>query len=730
MRNIEFQEVQMENFGPYVDPMGYKFEKNKLTLITGANGVGKTMSLDAIPYTLFGITSKKAKGDDVVNNKVGKNCKTWIKFKVNNTDQYIVTRYHKYTKLGNTVVLNKNGIDIKKGHREVLPEIEKIICSQKAFMNTIFFGQKVRDFFTDLVDSDKKEIFRKILGLNQYILYYKQADDEFKKIQNDYNNITNQIQIDTSLLEDTKQQITSIIEAKTLFDKKQKEDIENINIEIKQFEKDIETLKEKESQIKLKDFNIDSKNEEISKIVSLLNNIEQKYKLQFSELNQRVQAKIVEIETIANKVEMDIKNENIKNINIINDKIIELTKQTNETNNLYQEKIHNIELKKSKLNNIISSLKERINEINTNVIEAKISICPTCEQNVDEKIKINLIKKINDNQEQIDLTTKTINIYETEIKSLKSELINKVKKNNNELAIYKESIIKLNNEDQNKCDNNKKRLKEALIKIKNLSLSEGEKIEIELNKETEILKQNKNNLEIEKIEIEETIKNINNIEKAINESEYNKHLLIQKLNLIKEKEYDNTQLISYEKKKVELLKFLSIKKDKLVIFEKNMNIVSFWKTAFSSSGIPSMLIDEAIPFMNKRIAEYLDKITNGRYIVSFDTLNETKGGTFKDKISVNVIDTITQANSRVQLSGGQTRIIDIAIILTLGDLQSLINDVKFNLLLFDEIFDALDYDNVGYVSQTLNKLKLDKTIFIISHQHQDQLEPDETLALS
>lgn len=730
MRLVNFENVGMENFGPYITPMEYTFEKNKLTLITGANGVGKTMSLDAIPYTLYGVTSKKAQGSDVVNNKVGKNCKTWVKFNVNDTDKYIVTRYYKYTKIGNTVILNKNGIDIKKGHREVLPEIEKIICPQKVFMNTIFFGQKIKDFFTDMIDSEKKEIFRKILDLDQFTLYYKQADDDFKETQTIYTNITNQLQIDTSLLNDTDNQILSINEAKKAFNKKQKENINNADIEIKQCKKDIKLLQDKETQLKLKNSNIDSKNEEISKIISLLGNIEQKYKLQFSELNQTVQTKNTEIQNIGNKVELDIKNEHIKNIGITNDKILNLTKQKNENNSLYQEKIHKIELNKSKLYNIISSLKERIDEINTNVIEAKISLCPTCEQNVDEKAKTNLIKKINDSQEQIDLTTKTININEIELKSLKSELIDKIKKINDEIDIHNKNIIKLNNEEQDKYNKNKERLEETFIKIKNLSLSKGELIETELNKESEKLKQNKNDLEIEKIEIIEIIENKIEIEKALREVEYSCNLLIQKLNLLKENEYDNTQLISYGNKKIELSESLSINKNKLVQSEKDMNILSFWKTAFSSSGIPSMLIDESIPFMNKRITEYLDKITNGRYIVSFDTLNETKGGTFKDKISVNVIDTITQANSRVQLSGGQTRIIDISIILTLGDLQSLINDVKFNLLLFDEIFDALDYDNVGYVSKTLNKLKIDKTIFIISHQHQDQLEPDETLTLS
>ena len=110
MRNIIFEEVGMENYGPYIDPMILKFNSDKLILITGPNGVGKTMSLDAIPFALFGNTSKGAKGDDVVNNSVGKNCKVWLKFKVNN-DNYIVTRYHKYNRLGNTVIINKNGVD-------------------------------------------------------------------------------------------------------------------------------------------------------------------------------------------------------------------------------------------------------------------------------------------------------------------------------------------------------------------------------------------------------------------------------------------------------------------------------------------------------------------------------------------------------------------------------------------------------------------------------------------
>ena len=141
-----------------------------------------------------------------------------------------------------------------------------------------------------------------------------------------------------------------------------------------------------------------------------------------------------------------------------------------------------------------------------------------------------------------------------------------------------------------------------------------------------------------------------------------------------------------------------------------------------------MLIDEAIPFMNSRVSTYLDKI-GGRYSVSFDTLKATKAGEFRDKISVNVYDSVTWANKRTQFSGGQTRVVDISTILTLGDLQEMTQGVRFNILLFDEIFDALDDQNAEYVSQLLSVIKKDKAVFVISHKNIEQIEADEVLHL-
>ena len=220
-------------------------------------------------------------------------------------------------------------------------------------------------------------------------------------------------------------------------------------------------------------------------------------------------------------------------------------------------------------------------------------------------------------------------------------------------------------------------------------------------------------------EIDETI---SNLEQSI------KNIEVQ-VKLTEEDEYDKSQLAAYQMRRDELEKSIVEMGEGAVDLQKDQKLSEFWKAAWSPTGIPSMLIDESIPFMNEKVSYYLEKLTNGRYIVSFDTLAATKKGEFRDKISVNVLDTHTRANSRIQLSGGQTRIVDIATILTLGDLQASVQDVNINILLFDEIFDSLDEENIGFVSNILSQLKVGKSIYLISHTQIDQLEADEILEL-
>jgi len=727
MRHVNIQEVGMKNYGPYLDPMVLEFKDDSLILITGPNGIGKTMALDAIPFTLFGITSKGMKGDDVVNNVVGKNCKTWVKFSVND-EQYLVTRYQKYNKLGNTVVLNKGGVDIKKGQKEVLPEIEKLICSKRSFMNTLMFGQKVKDFFTDLVDSDKKQIFRELLALEQYQIYYEEAKARLKIIKEELEKLQMEKGIKEGLIEDAKAQIEILKEAEKKFEEEKQRYIDELK---KSNDTDSRLLKEwqvKLGELNKKDIDISTTSTELATAESQFASVQSSIDPEVQSIENKKQTKLLEIKDKANEAKNEIREKFKASIDSIKDQINEIKDKANDFVNECQNERHEVESKVDKLSYMISSLHTQIHDIETSVIDSAIAECPLCQQEVSEDTLVHLKEKVDGYKEEIEKYTKEIDQLKIEIKAINQKMFAGADKANQSKDKLNNELQKFQTEEKSELLNVESRLLAANEKVEEFAEAEIKKKKEEIQESIEELRIKIQILTTKKAEQQSTITEIDQISKTITDLENTISARENSIKTQEQTEYDKTQMNSYIKKIGDIDLELRQIEEQRIRKHRRQEVLEFWKTAFSSSGIPSMLIDEAIPFMNEKVGYYLEKFTNGRYIVSFDTLAATKAGEFRDKISVNVIDTYTRANSRVQLSGGQTRIVDIATILTLADLQENIQDLSINILLFDEIFDSLDEENIGYVSKVLSKLKIGKSIYLISHRHEDQLEADEVLS--
>jgi DNA repair exonuclease SbcCD ATPase subunit len=727
MKEINFLEVGMENFGPYIDPMILTFANDSLTLLTGPNGIGKTMALDAIPFTLYGITSKGAKGDDVVNNVVGRNCKTWVKF-LADKDSYEIVRYHKYSKLGNTVTISRNGEEpYKKGSKEVLPEVEKLLCPKKSFMNTLMFGQKVKDFFTDLIDSDKKEIFRKILSLDKYQVFYKRAKDIVDEIAKSIVDVNNEIKVTVKLLQDAEEQLKVLNNQKNEYYNDREKQLKQLQQEIQsskrmleQWNKKLETLKEQEKVWK----EMESKVIELERQEEI---IDSQFDREEENLNSQKQLKISQLKEEASKAKEQITGHwNIK-IQEKNNYYINLK-------NKLSQKIEELLEHKTEINTNMNRAEDAINIAEIQINELRVGLnektCPVCLQIITQECRKNLESKIKVHKDIIDKNQLIIN----DLRDERSRIFNEIQEvqENSEKAkqVLDTDVSDCRMFSKQQLDEAEKKLVTAIEKVNELSTKMYQQIK---EKYQQMLKP----LYDEKEKISTKFRNSKSLVNEIAETEMTitslQRSIIQKEADIASKElkdFDDTQIFSYEKKSREYSINLNQYQRDLETLVEDQEIYEFWKQAFSPKGIPSMLIDESIPFMNNKVSEYLEKLTNGRYIVSFDTLAETKGGEFRDKISVNVLDTHTRACSRIQLSGGQTRIIDIATILTLGDLQSSIQDIRFNILLFDEIFDSLDDENIGFVSKVLSNMKIGKSIYLISHRHEDQLEADEVLTLS
>lgn len=377
----------------------------------------------------------------------------------------------------------------------------------------------------------------------------------------------------------------------------------------------------------------------------------------------------------------------------------------------------------------IENLNEERQKFFDNIFKNSISVCPTCQQVISQEVKTKLNKYIESLKDKIENLENENKERCLKIKSLKEEWLKRAEDSNSQFSVIKNDIDKLKSKfgsDTNELD----------LKFKN-SLQELQKLAKEAidNKTQNIKKQKQEftekikDFELEKEMLNRTVLKIQELKSQIISTESDIKKYQELIEITKSEKYDNSRLKSCYNKIKETMTEIENLKLKNIELKKKQDILLFWKEAFSKSGIESMLIDESIPFMNERIAQYLNEISFGRYTVTFDTLKKLKNDEYCDKISLNVLDSITLSNSRENFSAGQLRILDIAIILTLCDLQSSVQDIKFNLLLFDEIFDTLDDENIYRVSKVLKNLTRNKCVLLISHRHIDQIETDEELKL-
>ena len=728
-RQIDFVGWGGENFCNFTDPVSMKVDPGKIVLITGPNGIGKTTLFEILSYVLYGVTSKGLKGEDVVNERTLENCSTWGEFLISG-DQYRAERYCKHKKFKNNVVLYKNGQEWKVGHTEVRAEIDRIFMPHKLFMNIFFFSQKVKSFFTELQDADQKEIFRKVLGLDDYVLYYKEVTKRFDEAEKEVTKVKNNQTVTTKLIEDCAFNIVKMERLKTEFYEKKE-------ISIKAIVADISSLESKISRLEfdLAEFPEDIFQRDLSFVNQKISDIENRRKL----IEAEYEKKKTEISMKKNQKEHELESK------MREKEKVELKRRNDLLNSLQQNYndyrlSHNKEM--SDIDQAMADLKSKIEknnllkdiaiveaaEIQKNVFDKSISTCPTCYQEISEEIKEKLKKKLaelSNKRSSLDSENKAIDVEALVCFTNKLEA---AKKFNSETTKFNEEIARVNESSDLVGVELKDKLLTAFTKLDEIELAQVKLVEGEMIKEVSALPP------VDKL-IEEKSSLVSLIEKS---KKIQSDISVVKLELESKKallsfkqgeQFDESQITAGKQRLTKLYADLAKLTLDLSDLEVKMKRYSIVKKMFSPTGIPSMLIDDSVPFINETVSKYLEQISGGRYVVSFDTVRETKGGELRDKIGINVLDTVTLASSRAKLSGGQTRIIDIATILTLASLQSVMKDVKINLMLFDEIFDSLDDNNITYVARVLKTVTNDKAVFIISHRHIDLIEADEVIRL-
>jgi len=414
MNKIDFISIRGKNFRCYKE-FELKFDSNKLIAIIGKNGKGKSTYLMAITALLYGETPKGEKIPSLVNNKVGKNLELIGDFRIN-TDNYTIERYYKHYQMKDALIIKKNGVDISK---ESTPEtykfISSLLVSKDVFMNSVYFSQQVKDFFTALTDSKQKDIFNAILDLKDYEIDYNKAKDSADNISEKIESLKEQRMMKKNEFDAA--QLRLHYEMNDIKNKLQerKNKVESLNKTKETNIQEIEDINKQKSFIEYDE----SKHQELIKYISIsqvvIGNIENEFKT-FSNLKQ------TELETYINNLNQSHQLRILEEKNNVEEEFSKYKKQQ-------EPKISELSQKKIDLVNQIHSKREKedlvfyegIRNIDNQIFEYQSKIKELQEESKCKDLNSEMEKEISNINNRISELEKTKNDFQKEVLKLKDD---------------------------------------------------------------------------------------------------------------------------------------------------------------------------------------------------------------------------------------------------------------------------------------------------------------------
>lgn len=472
MRNLNFKYIGAWNFLPFGEEgIEIKFqdygnivlvegvnkdakiiESEELDMRSNSNGTGKSSIQEIIVYSIYGKTIKRPEKislDDVVHNKIGRDCKCTVEF-----DKYKIvrTRMESGKKNKNSLRLweSEEGIwdestEITLGSMTATQKkIDEIVgLSYEGFINICIFTDDQRSCFLECDKNTKREIVENLLSLSSYRDWFENAKSKKKETKNNIELETKEFTMVLSNLEDAEKRFKLTKEKEEQWLKQKEQEIKDLKNKLNEKKEELKNGSElgqaialyQESQEKMQKIN-----EEISKSISIRDELKEKMSIaekketeqkeytqdfleKFNDLSRKIKYKIDEKKKIQNEIDELMKEETGK-------KCIKC-KGTIEKKNI----------------------EEYVVELNKEIIDIDLII----------KENVPIIKNME--EESKDLKTK-----QEKIKTIKSQIEEKIKYLDSKSEIMRREFTELSKIKEPQANNNeiiiKQKIEEILDKIK------------------------------------------------------------------------------------------------------------------------------------------------------------------------------------------------------------------------------------------------------------------------
>lgn len=378
---------------------------------------------------------------------------------------------------------------------------------------------------------------------------------------------------------------------------------------------------------------------------------------------------------------------------------------------------------------------QKLEELNNQLEEVEKKLIKESAESADYEVKL---EKLNTLLQKVDKKLLKYKVYEdqssevaVDISFLKKEL----KRIGNDIEELKEEAEKIAAGEGTNCpacgqeitkettekalEHVKEKLREKLIERKRKKAELDEKVEELKNLQEQL--EGKEELEKQKDTIQGEIYNvkafIKSKDKILETLEQQKNSILKSIEVFKA-DMNKTYRPTIEEKENQL-KELSTRLEEIAQERaekaRKLDLIDFWVKAFGNSGIKSYLLDSVTPFLNERANYYLSKLAGNTTEIEFSTQTRLKSGEVREKFEVRINNTVG-GKSYASNSNGERRRIDLAISLALQDLVMSRASGKFNILLYDEIFDGLDAVGCENTIQLLQEIQKNvESIFVITH---------------
>ncbi len=255
----------------------------------------------------------------------------------------------------------------------------------------------------------------------------------------------------------------------------------------------------------------------------------------------------------------------------------------------------------------------------------------------------------------------------------------------------------INNEKQERLVAEQQQVKERCITLRQLIRH--------LQKEKLLCDKQKSSFSSETLDLKQVDLVLTNLKKEIAENQLH---LEERLKIFSQFEYELSHLNSLKNE-------YALHKEQSLVIENEIEDYQTLAHIFSKDGIQAVLIEEAIPEIEKEANDILARLTDNQSQIFIESLRDLKSGKVKETLDIQIADSIG-IRPYEMFSGGEAFRIDFSLRIAISKLLARRAGTSLQTLIIDEGFGSQDEDGLRSIMHALHTIQEDfSKIIIVSH---------------